>query len=28
LGKSEGDEVKIQTPQGEVEYEIVKVAYI
>ena len=28
LGKSEGDEAKIQTPQGEVEYEIVKVAYI
>jgi len=28
LGKSEGDEAKIQTPQDEVEYEIVKVAYI
>ena len=28
LGKSEGDEAKIQTPQGEVEYEIVKVEYI
>ena len=28
LGKSEGDEAKITTPQGEVEYEIVKVAYI
>ena len=28
LGKSVGDEAKIQTPQGEVEYEIVKVAYI
>ena len=28
LGKHEGDEVKIITPQGEVEYEVVKVAYI
>lgn len=28
IGKSEGDEAKIQTPQGEVEYEIVKVAYL
>ena len=28
LGKNEGDEVKIVTPQGEVEYEIVKVEYI
>ena len=28
LSKSEGDEAKIQTPNGEVEYEIVKVAYI
>ena len=28
LGKSEGDEAKIQTPQGEVEYEIVSVEYI
>ena len=28
LGKSEGDEAKIQTPQGEVEYEIVKVSLI
>ena len=28
LGKSEGDEVKIVTPQGEVEYEIVKVEYL
>lgn len=28
LGKHEGDEVKIITPQGEVEYEVVQVAYI
>ena len=28
VGKSEGDEVKIQTPQGEVEYEIVSVQYL
>ncbi|MFB2539095.1 MULTISPECIES: transcription elongation factor GreA [unclassified Acinetobacter] len=28
IGKSEGDEAKIATPQGEVEYEIVKVEYI
>jgi len=28
LGKSEGDEAKIQTPQGEVEYEIVSVEYL
>ena len=28
LSKSEGDEVKIVTPQGEVEYEIVSVEYI
>ncbi|ESK37672.1 transcription elongation factor greA [Acinetobacter nectaris CIP 110549] len=28
LGKSEGDEAKITTPQGEVEYEIVNVKYI
>ena len=28
LGKSEGDEAKIQTPNGEVEYEIVKVEYL
>ena len=28
LSKSEGDEVKIQTPQGEVEYEIVTVEYL
>ena len=28
LGKSEGDEAKMTTPQGEVEYEIVKVAYL
>ena len=28
LGKNEGDEVKIVTPQGEVEYEISKVEYI
>ena len=27
IGKSEGDEVKIQTPSGEVEYEIVEVLY-
>ena len=28
LSKSEGDEAKIQTPQGEVEYEIVNVEYL
>ncbi len=28
LGKHEGDDVKITTPQGEVEYEVVKVEYI
>lgn len=28
VGKNEGDEVKIQTPQGEVEYEIISVQYI
>jgi len=28
LGKNEGDDVKIVTPQGEVEYEIVKVDYL
>ena len=28
LGKNEGDEAKIVTPQGEVEYEIVKVEYL
>ncbi|MEY2862376.1 MAG: hypothetical protein RLY58_83 [Pseudomonadota bacterium] len=28
IGKSEGDEVKIQTPSGEVEYEIVGVKYL
>ncbi len=28
LGKHEGDDAKIQTPQGEVEYEIVTVAYL
>ncbi len=28
LGKYEGDDVKITTPQGEVEYEVVKVEYI
>lgn len=28
LGKSEGDEAKITTPQGEVEYEIVSVEYL
>ena len=27
IGKSEGDEAKIQTPSGEVEYEIVEVLY-
>ena len=27
IGKSEGDEAKIQTPRGEVEYEIVEVIY-
>ena len=28
LGKSEGDDAKITTPNGEVEYEIVKVQYL
>ena len=28
LGKNEGDEVKITTPQGEVEYEVVSVEYL
>lgn len=28
IGKSEGDEVKIATPQGEVEYEIITVEYV
>ncbi|RYY80311.1 MAG: transcription elongation factor GreA [Moraxellaceae bacterium] len=28
IGKREGDEVKIQTPKGEVEYEIMSVKYI
>ena len=28
LGKNEGDEAKIVTPQGEVEYEIVNVEYL
>lgn len=28
LGKNEGDEVKIVTPQGEVEYEVVSVEYL
>jgi transcription elongation factor GreA len=28
LGKNEGDEVKIVTPQGEVEYEIISVEYL
>mgnify|MGYP001611172688 CR=1 FL=1 len=28
LGKNEGDEAKITTPQGEVEYEVVSVEYI
>jgi transcription elongation factor GreA len=28
FGKNEGDEVKIVTPQGEVEYEIVSVEYL
>ena len=27
IGKSEGDEAKIQTPSGEVEYEIIEVLY-
>ena len=27
IGKSEGDEARIQTPSGEVEYEIVEVLY-
>lgn len=28
LGKSEGDDVKITTPQGEVEYEVINVQYL
>ena len=28
LGKNEGDDVKIITPQGEVEYEVSKVEYL
>ena len=28
LGRNEGDEAKITTPQGQVEYEIVKIEYI
>ncbi|GAA5014368.1 transcription elongation factor GreA [Acinetobacter puyangensis] len=28
LGKNEGDDAKITTPQGEVEYEVVKVEYL
>ncbi len=28
VGKNEGDDVKIQTPQGEVEYEVIKVEYL
>lgn len=28
LGKNEGDEAKITTPQGEVEYEVVSVEYL
>lgn len=28
IGKREGDEVKITTPSGEVEYEIVSIKYI
>ena len=28
LGRNEGDEAKINTPQGQVEYEIVKIEYI
>ena len=28
LGKNEGDDVKINTPQGEVEYEVSKVEYL
>lgn len=28
IGKREGDEVKIQTPKGEVEYEIMSVKYL
>lgn len=28
IGKSEGDEVKITTPKGEVEYEIMQVEYV
>lgn len=28
MGKNEGDEVTIKTPKGEVDYEILKVAYI
>jgi transcription elongation factor GreA len=28
LGKNEGDDAKITTPQGEVEYEVVSVEYL
>ena len=28
IGKSEGDEVKITTPKGEIEYEIIQVEYL